>query len=52
MEAIAFPNERVAATAAGASTDVAGIFDDEPMCMHTVTPCAAHDAKNGSQCPL
>ena len=28
----------VAATATGASAEVAGIFDDEPMCMQTTVP--------------
>jgi hypothetical protein len=29
--------------------DVDGIFDDEPMCMHTTVSVSAHAAKNGSQ---
>ena len=32
---MALPKPSVAATAGGASAEVAGIFDDEPMCMHT-----------------
>ena len=35
---MALPKLSVAATATGASADVAGIFDDEPMCMHTTVP--------------
>src|SRR5256884_3760315 len=38
-------------TAGGASFDVDGIFDDEPMCMHTTVPVSAHAWKNGSQYP-
>ena len=34
-DAIALPKLSVAATAAGASADVAGICDDDPMCMQT-----------------
>jgi hypothetical protein len=41
---------RLAATATGASGDVAGMRDDEPMCMLTVV-CVSHAAKNGSQKP-
>ena len=39
---------RVAATAAGASADVAGIRDDDPMCMQTTVSVSAQAAKNGS----
>src|SRR6266576_1159509 len=39
-------------TAGGASFDVDGIFDDDPMCMHTTVPVSAHAAKNGSQSPV
>ena len=46
---IAFPKLRVACTAGGASGEVAGIFDDEPMCMHTTVSVCSHAAKNGSQ---
>src|SRR5436190_3451882 len=38
-------------TAGGASFDVDGIFDDEPMCMQTTVPVSAHAWKNGSQYP-
>ena len=49
---IALPKLSVAATATGASAEVAGIFDDDPMCMHTTVPVCAHAAKNGSQSPV
>ena len=39
----------VAATATGASADVAGIRDDEPMCMLIVVCVSSQAAKNGSQ---
>jgi hypothetical protein len=48
-DAIALPKLRVACTAGGASGEVAGIFDDEPMCMHTTVSVCSHAAKNGSQ---
>src|SRR5262245_21012807 len=38
-------------TAGGASFDVDGILDDEPMCMHATVPVSAHARKNGSQEP-
>ena len=38
-------------TAAGASADVDGIFDDDPMCMHTTVSVSSHAARNGSQKP-
>src|SRR3954452_11471685 len=41
----------VAATATGASLDVLGICDDEPMCMHTTVFVSSHAAKNGSHAP-
>jgi len=46
---MALPKLRVAATATGASAEVAGIFDDEPMCMQTTVLVSSHAAKNGSQ---
>src|SRR3954468_18369561 len=42
-------NVSVEPTAAGASFDVDGIFDDEPMCMLMTVPVSSHAAKNGSQ---
>ena len=51
MEAIALPNERVAATATGASPEVAGIRDDEPMCMQITVLVSWQTAMNGSHSP-
>src|SRR3954468_12265254 len=51
IDAIALLKLNVAATAVGASPDVAGIRDDEPMCMLTTVPVSSHTAKNGSQWP-
>src|SRR5579884_1064802 len=48
-DAIALLKLSVAATAGGASPDVAGILDDEPMCMHTTVAVSWHAWKNGSQ---
>ena len=48
-EAMALPKLSVAATATGASADVAGIFDDDPMCMQTTVCVSSQAAKNGSQ---
>src|SRR4051812_38716620 len=42
-------NVSVDPTAAGASFDVDGICDDEPMCMLMTVPVSLHAAKNGSQ---
>jgi hypothetical protein len=39
----------VAATAEGASFEVAGILDDDPMCMHTTVLVPEQVAKKGSQ---
>src|SRR6202034_2724528 len=49
---IALPKLSAAPTPTGASADVAGIFDDEPMCMLTTVPVSSQAAKNGSQYPL
>ena len=49
---MALPKLSAAATATGASAEVAGIFDDEPMCMQTTVPVSSQAAKNGSQSPL
>src|SRR5262245_893427 len=43
---------RVEPTAGGASAEVDGIFDDEPMCMHTTVCVSSHAARNGSQKPF
>src|ERR1700722_8561047 len=49
---MALPKLSVAATATGASAEVAGIFDDEPMCMQTTVLVSSQAAKNGSHTPL
>ena len=46
---MALLNVSVEPTAGGASGDVDGIFDDEPMCMLTTVPVSSHASKNGSQ---
>ena len=46
---MALLNDRVALTASGASAEVAGIFDDEPMCMQTVVAVSAQASNIGSQ---
>src|SRR5580658_8181334 len=49
---MALPKLKVAATATGASAEVAGIFDEDPMCMHTTVLVSSQAAKKGSHCPL
>ncbi len=49
IELIALPNVSVEPTAGGASAEVDGIFDDEPMCMLMTVPVSAQARKNGSQ---
>ena len=44
---MALPKLSVACTEAGASGEVAGIFDDEPMCMHTTVSVSWQAWKNG-----
>src|SRR3954454_3416074 len=46
-EDMALPNVSVEPTAAGASRDVDGIFDDEPMCMQMIVLVSAQAGKNG-----
>jgi hypothetical protein len=46
---MALLNVSVEPTAAGASGDVEGIFDDDPMCMQITVPVSAQARKNGSQ---
>ena len=48
-EAIALLNVSVEPTAGGASGDVDGIFDDDPMCMLTMVRVSEQARKNGSQ---
>ena len=44
-------NVSVEPTAGGASGDVDGIFEPDPMCMLIVVPVSSQAAKNGSQYP-
>ena len=44
-----FANVSVDPTAGGASADVEGIFDDDPMCMLMTVPVSSQAAKKGSQ---
>ena len=46
---MALENVSVELTMNGASGEVAGIRDDEPMCMHTTVPVSWQAWKNGSQ---
>src|SRR5271155_493384 len=46
-EKVALVWVRVEPTAGGASAEVDGIFDDEPMCMLTTVLVSAHARKNG-----
>ena len=48
---MALLNDSVAATATGASGDVAGMRDDEPMCMQMTVDVSSHAAMNGSHAP-
>src|SRR3954454_2598554 len=47
----AFMYVSVDPTAAGASGDVDGIFDDDPMCMLMTVSVSSHARRNGSQYP-
>ena len=49
IEPMAFENVRVLEMMNGASGEVDGIFDDEPMCMHTTVPVSSHAWNSGSQ---
>jgi hypothetical protein len=42
---------RVEPTAAGASGDVLGILDPDPMCMQMTVPVSLQASKNGNQYP-
>jgi len=46
---MALENVSVLDTMNGASGDVAGIFELDPMCMQTTVPVSSHARKNGSQ---
>src|SRR6476646_9941860 len=45
-------NASVPPTPPGASGDAAGFVDDEPMCMHSVTPVSLHTWNTGSHPPM
>ena len=45
-------NASVPPTPPGASGDAAGFVDDDPMCMHNVTPVSLHACRTGSHPPL
>src|SRR4051812_12163983 len=49
--AIELLNASVPPTPPGASGDAAGFVDDEPMCMHSVTPVSLHTWNIGSHSP-
>src|SRR6186997_1912662 len=51
IDPIAFEKVSVDDTMNGASPDVAGMRDDEPMCMHTTVSVSTQAWKNGSQKP-
>jgi hypothetical protein len=44
-------NDERGGHATGASADVAGMRDDEPMCMQITVAVSSHAAMNGSQRP-
>src|SRR5580765_3741822 len=50
-DAIELLNASVPPTPPGASGDAAGLVDDEPMCMHSVTPVSLHTWNTLSQPP-
>src|SRR4051812_27728089 len=50
-EAIELLNASVPPTPPGASGDAAGFVDDEPMCMHSVTPASLHTWNSRSHEP-
>jgi hypothetical protein len=50
-EAIELLKLRDKATPSGASGEVAGICDEEPICMHMTVLVSAHAANNGSHFP-
>src|SRR6476469_6696092 len=51
-DAIELLNASVPPTPPGASGDAAGFVDDDPMCMHNVTPVSLQTRKTGSHSPL
>ena len=51
-DAIELLNASVPPTPPGASGDAPGFVDDEPMCMHSVTPVSLQTWNTGSHSPL
>src|SRR4051794_14193942 len=51
IDAIELLNASVPPTPAGASGDAAGFVDDDPMCMHNVTPVSLQTWNSGSHWP-
>ncbi len=49
---MAFWNVRIELTMNGASGEVEGIFDDDPMCMLMTVSVSSHAWKSGSQKPF
>src|SRR5207249_5596811 len=47
---MAFENVSVELTMNGASGDVDGIFELDPMCMQSTVSVSSHAEKNGAQC--
>src|SRR5580765_586283 len=52
IDAIELLNARVPPTPPGESFDATGLVDDEPMCMHSVTPVSLQTWNTGSQSGL
>src|SRR4051794_26658806 len=51
-DAIELLKASVPPTPSGASGDALGSLDDDPMCMHRVTPVSFATESTGSQCPV
>src|SRR5207249_2308261 len=51
-DAIELLNASVPPTPPGESGDATGSVDDEPMCMHSVTPVSLHTWNTGSHSPV
>src|SRR4051812_44912961 len=51
-DAMELLNDNMMSVDGGASGDAAGIFDDEPMCMHSVVFVSWQSANSGSQYPV
>src|SRR3974390_3322534 len=51
-EAIELLNASVPPTPPGASGDAAGVVDDEPLCLHSVTPVSLPTWNIGSHAPV